>query len=72
VRLAFNDPRNILLNSLYGLCRVHNGDSAKTVEWLADWTRSKSNKGSRDGQLFMFFARMRRDEPQENCDVRET
>jgi hypothetical protein len=54
----FDNPGNILQDIWNGRCCVHVGTNAReiAVERLGDRTRSKSNKGSKNGQLFMFFA----------------
>jgi len=53
----FDHPGNILQDIGNGRCCVHVGANAReiAVERLGDRTRSKSNKGSKIGQLFMFF-----------------
>lgn len=66
MRFALNHPRNIVLDGSNGFRCIHDGTNVWdiAVESAADRTRSKSNKGSEDGQLFELFT------PQRPCTER--
>ena len=58
LRFTLDDPCNILLDGSNDVRWIHDTANAwdVAVEWPGGRTRSKSNKGSGDGQLFKLFA----------------
>jgi hypothetical protein len=60
MRFPFDHPRNIFLDGLNGLRCIHDGTTTRNraVEWRDDRTRSKSNKGSKNGQSIHVFERL--------------